>query len=146
MPRRSRRSGVEDLWTRTVRDAAGNTQSVPSARSGRGLRWRARYVDDRGGEHSKAFSQKVDAQRWLDGQTAALVGGTHVAPRDAQLTVEQWCDLWTQGYQIHRASTVRSANVHIRQIVAEFGGMPVSAVRPSQIKTWVARLQAEGME
>ena len=24
--------------------------------------------------------------------------------------------------------------------------MPLSAVRPSQIRTWVARLQAEGME
>ena len=90
--RRSRRSGVEDLWTRTVRDADGNTQSVPSASDGRGMRWRARYVDERGGEHSKAFGRKVDAQLWLD-KTAALVSGTHVAPRDAQLTVQQWCDL-----------------------------------------------------
>jgi integrase len=143
---RSRRAGVEDLWTKTIRDADDNIQNVNSARHGRGRRWRARYVDERGGEHTKAFTRKVDAQRWLDGQTAAVVSGTHVAPRDAQLTVEQWCDLWTQGYQIHRASTVRSANIHIRQIVAEFGGLPLSAVRPSQIKTWVARLQADGME
>jgi integrase len=143
---RNRRAGVEDLWTKTIRDADDNIQTVNSARHGRGRRWRARYVDERGGEHTKAFTRKVDAQKWLDGQTAAVVSGTHVAPRDAQLTVEQWCDLWTQGYQIHRASTVRSANIHIRQIVAEFGGMPLSAVRPSQIKTWVARLQAEGMD
>ena len=54
-----RRSGVEDLWTKTVRDADGNTQSVPSARDGRGMRWRARYIDERGGEHSKAFGRKV---------------------------------------------------------------------------------------
>jgi hypothetical protein len=37
------------------------------------MRWRARYIDERGGEHSKAFGRKVDAQLWLDKQTAALV-------------------------------------------------------------------------
>jgi hypothetical protein len=60
-----------------VRDADGNTKDVPSARYGRGRRWRARYVDERGGEHAKAFTRKVDAQKWLDGQTAAVVSGTH---------------------------------------------------------------------
>jgi hypothetical protein len=73
------------------------------------MRWRARYVDERGGEHTKAFTRKVDAQRWLDKQTAAVVGGTHVAPRDAQLTVQQWCDLWIEGYKVNRDGTVRAA-------------------------------------
>jgi hypothetical protein len=41
-----------------VRDADGNTKDVPSARYGRGRRWRARYVDERGGEHAKAFTRK----------------------------------------------------------------------------------------
>jgi hypothetical protein len=144
--KRNRRAAVEDLWTKTVRDEHGNTQAVPSARRGRGMRWRARYVDDRGREHTKGFPRKVDAQRWLDGQTAAIVSGTHVAPRHAQLTVEQWCDLWMGGYKVHRESTVRAARTHIRQIVAEFGGMPLSGVRPSQVKAWVARLRADGME
>jgi integrase len=144
--KRNRRAGVEDLWQRRVRDADGNTKTVPSARYGKGLRWRARYVDERGGEHSKAFSRKVDAQRWLDGQTSAVVAGTHVAPRDAQLTVDQWCDLWLEGYKIHRDGTVRAARTHIGQIIAEFGGMQLSAVRPSQVKSWVARLRTDGVE
>jgi integrase len=134
------------LWTKTVRDADGNTQTVPSARHGIGLRWRARYVDERGREHTKAFARKVDAQKWLNGQTAAVVSGTHVAPRDAQLTVEQWCDLWIEGYKVNREGTVRAARTHIRQIVAEFDGMPLSGVRPSRVKSWVAKLRADGME
>jgi integrase len=144
--KRNRRAGVEDLWRKTVRDVDGSTQTVPSARHGVGLRWRARYVDERGREHTKAFTRKVSAQKWLDGQTAAVVSGTHVAPRDAQLTVQQWCDLWIGGYKIHREGTVRQARTHIRRIVAEFGGMPLSAVRPSEVKAWVARLQGDGME
>ena len=144
--RRSRRAAVEDLWTKTVRDADGNTQAVPSARAGRGMRWRARYVGERGREHTQAFTRKVAAQLWLDKQTAAIVSGTHVAPRDAQLTVEQWCDLWIEGYKINRESTVRQARTRIRQIVEEFGGMPLSAVRPSQVKAWTAKLAAADME
>ncbi|MGB8206418.1 MAG: tyrosine-type recombinase/integrase [Mycobacterium sp.] len=143
---RNRRAGVEDRWTKSVRDADGNTQTVPSVNHGKGKRWRARYVDDRGREHAMGFTRKVDAQKWLDKQTAAIVSGSHVAPRDAQLTVEQWCDLWIEGYKVNREATVRAARTHIRQIIAEFGGMPLSAVRPSQVKAWVARLRADNME
>jgi hypothetical protein len=110
------------------------------------MRWRARYVDERGGEHTKAFAHKALAKRWLDGQTAAIVSGTHVAPRDAQLTVDQWCDMWLEGYKVNREGTVRVARSHIRQIIDEFVGVPLSAVRPSQVKAWVARLRADGFE
>lgn len=89
------------------------------------------------------FGRKVDAQQWLNGQVASVVDGRHVAPADAGLTVQQWCEMWLQGYAVNRASTVRQARTHIRQIETEFGHLPLSAVRPSQVKTWVARLQAD---
>ena len=59
---RNRRAGVEDRWTKTVRDEHGNTKTVPSANDGKGSRWRARYVDDHGREHSKGFGKKAEAQ------------------------------------------------------------------------------------
>ena len=46
--RRNRRAGVEDRWFKTVRDAQGNATKVPTSRHGKGMRWLARYVDDRG--------------------------------------------------------------------------------------------------
>ena len=60
--KRNRRAGVEDRWTKTIRDEHGHTQTVPSASHGKGTRWRARYVDERGREHAKGFTRKVDAQ------------------------------------------------------------------------------------
>lgn len=144
--KRNRRAGVEDRWHRTVKDAEGNSRTEQSANYGKGSRWRARYVDDRGREHAKGFKTKAEAKLWLDKQTAAIVGGTHVAPRDAQLTVQQWCDLWIEGYKVNRKSSVRQARTHITHIVDEFGDMPLSAIRPSEVKTWVARLQARKME
>jgi integrase len=141
--KRNRRAGFEDRWTKTIRDEQGNKRTVPSANHGKGKRWRARYVDDQDREHAKGFGTKRDAQKWLDKQTAALVSGTHVAPRDAALTVAQWCDMWLTGYAVNRASSVRLARFHVAQIVAEFGHLPLSALRPSQVKTWVAKLQAD---
>lgn len=111
MQRRNRRSGVEDRWT--------NAKGQLTARHGSGLRWLARYVDERGQEHSKSRRVKADAHRWLDGQTAAVVTGNRVAPRDAAITVEQWCDTWIEGYGVNRDSTVRQARTHIKHIVAE---------------------------
>jgi hypothetical protein len=43
--------------------------------------WRARYRDAAGKEHSKHFDRKIDAQRWLDEVTTAIVTGQYVDPR-----------------------------------------------------------------
>lgn len=142
--KRNRRAGVEDLWFKSVRKDDGTTEKQRSARYGAGSRWRARYVDDDGNEHSKAFGIKAKAQRWLDQQTAAVVSGKHVAPRDAKITVEQWCEQWLDGYKGHRKNSVDGAGTMIRMIVAEFGELALTEVRPSQIKTWCARLKTEG--
>jgi integrase len=51
--------------------------------------------------------------------------------------------LWIDGYKINRESTVRQARTHIRHIVREFGDEPLSALRPSQVKAWTARLRED---
>ncbi len=107
-------------------------------------RWRARYRDDNSREHSRHFARKVDAQRWLDEVTAAVVTGAYVDPKTARTTVEQWCATWLDGYATRRRSTVRQARVHIAQIVAAFGPMQLQAVRPSHVRSWTALLKADG--
>ena len=75
--KRNRRAGVEDRWTKTVRDEQGNTQTVPSAARGKGLRWRARYVGPDGKERAKHFARKRDAQDWVDGEVTTRSAHTH---------------------------------------------------------------------
>lgn len=112
--------------------------------SKRGGRWQARYRDDAGKEHARRFDRKIDAQRWLDETTASMAAGTYVSPATAKMTVQQWCDAWLEGYGTRRASTVRQARTHIALITEEFGGMKLSAVRPSHVKAWTARLAERG--
>lgn len=56
--------------------------------------WRARYRDTAGKEHSKHFSRKIDAQRWLDSVTAAVQTGTYVDPVRGRMTIGEWADRW----------------------------------------------------
>jgi hypothetical protein len=116
---RKQRAGVEDRWRK--RDG------TPSAVDGRVTRWRARYVDDAGREHTRAFDRKVDAQRWLAGVSASIVRGDYIDPKLARMTVDAWCELWLSGYRTRRKSTVRQAEVHLKIIRQAFGVMPLSA-------------------
>lgn len=108
-------------------------------------RWRARYYANGKQHERRSFTRKVDAQAWLDQETAKLVAGTHVTPRQARTTVGEWCDTWLEGYRGNRASTVRAAEVHLVRIRRAFGSMQLSAVRPSHVRTWTAQLAAEGL-
>lgn len=106
--------------------------------------WRARYRDAAGKEHARHFGRKVDAQAWLDTVTTAVHTGAYVDPKSAKTTVEQWCGTWLAGYATRRPSTVRQADVHLKHIKAAFGAMPLGALRPSHIKSWTAKLKADG--
>jgi integrase len=108
-------------------------------------KYRARYRDAAGKEHARHFARKIDAQQWLDGITASVATGTYTDPKTARTTVAQWCETWLSGYATRRASTVRQARVHVAQIKAEFGGMPLSAVRPSHVRSWTSRLRDDGL-
>ena len=142
--RRSQRGAVEDRWRKRIKDTDGNAIDVPSAVAGTVTRWRARYVDDTGREHTRAFDRKVDAQKWIDKQLAALLRGDHVTPKDAKLTVGEWCDKWIAGYGTRRKSTVRQAVAHIKIIKAHFESVPLSAVKPSDVRALTAVLKGEG--
>ena len=56
--------------------------------------WRARYRDPSGQQRERRFGRKVDAQRWLDEQTASHVTGTYVDPTLGRVTVGDWAARW----------------------------------------------------
>lgn len=133
---RSQRGAVEDRWRK--RDG------TPSAVDGEVTRWRARYVDDAGNEHTRHFDRKIDAQNLIKSVTASLVRGDYLDPKIAQTTVDAWCDTWIAGYRTRRKSTVRQAEVHLKLIKKAFGEMPLSSLKPSHVKAWTSQLKAEG--
>jgi integrase len=135
---RSQRSGgPEDLWTKRVK-VDGVTQRVPSARSGRGLRWRARFVDDQGHEVTKAFGRKVDAQEWIDEQTAARITGTYVDPRSGKVTFASYYKEWASN-QVWVPGTRRAMDLAVNSV--PFGDIAFGDLKPSHIQSWVKTMQ-----
>lgn len=138
---RNRRAGVEDRWTKTIRDADGNTQTVPSAAHGKGKRWRARYVDADGREVAKGFARKVDASQWLENVTSTIVTGTYVAPRAGAVTVGAMHEQWLK-HQAHVKDSTKAArasawSVHVRD---RWHDVAVAEVQTSAVRAWVTEL------
>ena len=123
---------VKDLWK-------------DPERRGHGKRWLAVWIAPDGREKSRAFAKRAEADRYGKGQEADVERGTYVDAKARRTTVGQWCDTWLAGYATRKPRTVRQAAVHIRQIKAEFGDMPLLAVRPSHVRAWTSRLRAEDL-
>ena len=57
-------------------------------------KWQARYRDTERRERARNFRTKVEAQRWLDEQTADLVRGDWRDPRSGRVTVGDLAETW----------------------------------------------------
>jgi hypothetical protein len=106
-------------------------------------RWRARYRDTRGREHSRHFTRRIDAQRWLDSVTTAVQTGTYVDPALGKVTVALWSERWLAGQAHLKPSTyARYASVVRRHILAEWGDISIVDVSHADVQAWVSRLTA----
>lgn len=100
-------------------------------------RYRARYRDRAGKEHAKHFGRKVDAQRWLDEMTTALVTGTYIAPKAGRVTVKTYGERW-RARQLHRERTSEGVEAILRlHVYPELGEMPLETVGTGDVETLV---------
>lgn len=79
-------------------------------------KYRAVYRDDTGRQHSKHFARKVDARRWLDEVTAAVVTGQYVDPRAGSVTLRDYAERW-RSVQVHRPSSRAHVETMLRRHV-----------------------------
>ena len=143
--KRNRRAGVEDRWTKTVRDEHGNTRSVPSARYCKGLRWLARYVDDTGKEHTKAFGRKTDAQSWLNRQVSDQVTGTWTDPALSGVTFGGLAERWLSTKATRSPKTVAGYRSLLDTVVLpRWKDMPLHDIRFDDLQVWITGLSMAG--
>jgi integrase len=143
--KRKRRAGVEDRWTKTVRDEHGNTKTVPSAQHGKGSRWRARYVDGYGQEHAQGFGRKTDAQHWLNKQVSDQVTGTWTDPALSTVTFGAIAEKWF-GTKAHRsAKTVAGYRSILDTIVMpRWRDVALRDIEFEDLQVWITGLSVDG--
>jgi len=135
--RRNPRSGVEDRWSKV--------DGTPSAKHGKGSRWRARWVDADGDEQEKLFRTKVEATKFLAEVTSSIVTGTYVAPGAGNVTVAVLKDQWVTTFGHLKATTKATRettwNAHVRD---RWGTTPVNEIQTSAVRSWVQQMTDAG--
>ena len=108
-------------------------------------KYRARYRDHAGKEHAKHFDRKIDAERWVIGQEAALDRGEHIDPRAGRIRLAGYADTWLAN-QLHiRAETRRGYESALRLYVKPaFGHRPLASVQRSDVQSLVNAWAAAG--
>lgn len=104
--------------------------------------WRARYRDHNGKEHARHFGRKVDAQRWLDEVTAAVLTGLYADPKAGKVTFVAYYRGWSA-----RQVWVRGTRVSFDRAVetTSFKEAPIRSIRTSQIEAWVQQQVSDGL-
>lgn len=102
-------------------------------------RYRARYRDEAGKEHSRHFKLKREAERWLDEVTASIVTGQYVAPRAGRQTFEAYAKQWVE-VQVFRPSTKEVVERSLRRVYPILGSMPLKAITRDHVVKLVSDL------
>ena len=103
--------------------------------------YRARYRDEAGKEHARHFDRKVDAQRWLDEVTAAVVTGQYVDPKAGRITFDAFFRRWAER-QIWAPMTQVQNDLVRRKVT--FGSVSMATLRASHIESWVSSMSTDG--
>ena len=105
-------------------------------------KWRARYRDETGHEHTRHFDRKVDAQQWLDQVTAAVVTGTYADPKAGQITFAAFFGEWSVR-QVWAPGTVLAMSLAARSV--PFGDKAMRQIRRSDVEVWIKSMDAAGL-
>ena len=97
-------------------------------------KYRPRYRDEHGKEHARHFDRKVDAQRWLDEVTAAVVTGTYVDPGAGRQTFAEYYAEWS-ARQVWAPGTETAMSLAARSTT--FADVRMRSLRRSHLEHWV---------
>ena len=102
--------------------------------------YRPRFRDATGKEHARHFKRKVDAQRWLDEMTAAMVTGQYVDPAAGRMTFREYAERW-RATQVHRPTTAAHVETMLRRhVYPALGDKRLGSVLPSDVQSLVKQL------
>ena len=106
----------------------------------------ARYRDPGGREHSKSFRTRTEARAFLNSIEDAKQRGDWTDPAGSKVKLKEYTDQYVAGLTHVRAGTKQKIEGHLNnQILPIFGAMPLGAIRPTDIRAWVAQLAEDGL-
>ena len=110
------------------------------------IHWRARYRDPLGNERVRTFPRRVDAERFLVGIEHAKLKGEWTEPRLGKIRFDTYAAEWLATKADVGPQTMTNVQGRLRKhIVPTFGSMSMAAVRPADVRKFVAKLVESGL-
>jgi integrase len=108
---------------------------------------RARWRDPAGKEHSRTFTRKLDADRFLLSMEDSKLRGAYVDPKAGKASFGEWADEWLETTAALQPSTRKDYRNLLRNHVRPaFGDLSLAAANDTLlIRKWLARMQAAGL-
>ncbi|GAA1434295.1 hypothetical protein GCM10009616_28280 [Microlunatus lacustris] len=110
------------------------------------VRYKVRYRDGAGREHSETKRRLVDAERRRAEIELELSGGTWHDPRRGEVRLSVWAGEWLLTRHDLRPTThARLATTLSRQVLPRFGATPLLKISNGAVRAWVAEMVASGL-
>lgn len=101
-------------------------------------RWKARLRVPGGGTRSKTWDRKVDAEKWLRNELGKLDRGEWLDPKLARTAFGEWAGSWIDTRRHLKPKTLLGYESLLRtHLLPRFGSVPLSAIDPQAIESWV---------
>jgi integrase len=110
-------------------------------KSGRAVKYRARYRTPDGASRSTTFAKKVDAENHLAAVTVSTASGAFIDVKAGRVTFGAYAQQWADS-QPHRASTeVQIESVLRVHVFPVWKNRKLASIRPSEVQAWVSGLE-----
>ena len=119
-------------------DASGRSREV--------VRYRVRYRDASGTQHSETKTRLVDAERREAEMEVGLTHGTWRDPQQGDVLLGRWVEDWLPTRHDLRATTKpRSELTMAEQVLPRSGDVPLRRITNSEVRRWVPDLLDSGL-
>lgn len=142
---RNPRAGIDDRWHKRVKGPDGTMRKERAATYGKVSRWRVRWVDETGEEHTKVFSHKDAAQSYLDKVTADVVKGEYVSPRSAAVTFGVVASEWLESKGVKAPKTVAGYRSLLNTLILpRWRETKLKDITHGDVQRWISGLSVDG--
>ncbi|SRX94732.1 site-specific recombinase XerD [Blastococcus saxobsidens DD2] [Mycobacterium shimoidei] len=147
MTTRHQRAGIDDRWHKKVKGPDGKMRTERSPLYGKATRWRVRWVDDSGREHTKVFDRKPDAQAYLNKLTADVQRGDYVDPRKGCETFGAVAEQWIKTKGHRKPKTVAGyCSLLDTVVLPRWEAVPLKDIDYQKYLTWLGGLAVDGSQ
>lgn len=140
--RRSPGVTIQDLWYSQKNGKADLTQ--PTARKGRGKRYRVTVVDPQGKVSTEAYKHKRDAEDRQKELSAKMVTGAYASPQAGKALFSDVAEDWysTKGIRIKPSTLQGYRSLLDTHVLPKWGSAEVGNITWTAAQKWIAELKA----